>query len=174
MADKGQLGELVDGASARLDREPPANRPPTDHRDDFWIDQLGRVGFRDRTQDPGDPGGALRAEQEIDSRRGVGTITAPLPNRSRASASAGDSGTSTTGRLARRSSISAMVGRRAISTISARTSDSERRCSEARIVRRRWTSSGTSRTWIVLATTTAYTQSGCVILRSPIEPLHAA
>jgi hypothetical protein len=80
------------------------------------------VRLAGRAQHLRDAGGALGGEEEVDGRRGVEDDHPERhsPSGSCASASAGDAGTSVTGRLASRSTISALVGRRAISTISAR------------------------------------------------------
>ena len=71
MADEGKFAKLIDGALARLNRQPPPKRPPVDNGDDLRVDQLRRVRFADRVQHLRDPAGAFCAEEEVHRRRRI-------------------------------------------------------------------------------------------------------
>lgn len=71
MANKSELVELIDSTSAGLDRQPSSQRPTTHNSDDLRIDQLGCVRFSDGTKHLRDPSSALRADEQVDHRRGV-------------------------------------------------------------------------------------------------------
>lgn len=138
VSDYGKLAEFVYRTPAVIGWKQTPKCPPTNNThhlrfDEFWCMNLGH-----RTQSLAHGLCAVGYQEKVDGRRRVdhnhfGSAAA----RSLSSASAADSGTSNFGRLANRSSISFIVGRRAISIASARSnSDSERRSSAARAASR--------------------------------------